>query len=138
VAVIKNIHEHQIDKKGKDSYKFMQLGAKYCVLKSKINHETTIFLKEEMEWEVLIDWISKGPFKIDLIFTENFRSLDYPAILCLKNPNEFKEQVTPNVKAVSGIFLLKKEVSEEGISLPKIELPEQFKEFLEIFNILPN
>ena len=34
VAVIKNIHEHEIDKKGKDSYKYAEEGATFSITKN--------------------------------------------------------------------------------------------------------
>ena len=34
IAVIKNIHEHQIDEEGKDSYKYIEAGANYAITKN--------------------------------------------------------------------------------------------------------
>jgi len=98
-AVIKNIHEHQIDKENKDSYKYAEAGAKFSITKNVYN-ETTIFLKEKIRIEKLLEWIAYGPYKIDLIFIEGFRNLDYPTILCAKNLSELESQLTNNVRMI--------------------------------------
>jgi molybdopterin-guanine dinucleotide biosynthesis protein B len=133
-AVIKNIHEHQIDKKGKDSFKFIEAGANYAITRN-IYNENTIFIKKEVKLPQLIDWISAGPFKIDLIFTEGFRTLDYPTILCVKELDEIESQLTPNVKMISGLICGKKEIADYILNIPIINIERDFQKFLSIFNI---
>ena len=83
-AVIKNIHEHEIDEEGKDSYKYSEAGAVYSITRN-VNNENTIFLKKPIKIEGLIDWLEQGPFKIDLFLIEGFKNLNYPSILCVRN-----------------------------------------------------
>ena len=45
VAVIKNIHDHQIDEEGKDSYEFSRYGAKYSITKNQNTRSLIKFLK---------------------------------------------------------------------------------------------
>ena len=133
-VVIKNIHEHQIDKEGKDSYIYTKKGANYAVTKN-IYDETTIFLKKKVIMEDLLEWISKGPFKVDIVFTEGFRELNIPTILCLKTIEEYKEQKNENIRIISGKISLiteKKEIDDH----PVLNIEESFNRFIEIFNIV--
>ena len=135
-AVIKNIHEHQIDKENKDSYKYAEAGAKFSITKNVYN-ETTIFLKEKIRIEKLLEWIAYGPYKIDLIFIEGFRNLDYPTILCAKNLSELESQLTNNVRMISGVICSKftHKNKKINIDLPIIDIQKEFEKFLKIFNI---
>ncbi len=133
-AVIKNIHEHQIDKQGKDSFKFIEAGANYAITRN-IYNENTIFIKKQIKLLKLIDWISTGPFKIDMIFTEGFRTLEYPSILCVKELEEIESQLTPNVKMISGLICGKKELTDYNLNIPIINIERDFQKFLTIFNI---
>ncbi|MHA1292389.1 MAG: molybdopterin-guanine dinucleotide biosynthesis protein B [Promethearchaeota archaeon] len=134
IAVIKNIHEHQIDKKGKDSFQYTKAGANFAITKN-IYNETTIFLKRKIEFETLIEWINKSPYSIEILFTEGFRDLSYPAILCLKNFNEINNQLTPNIRMISGLFLKNKTHEAIHLGIPIIDINKNFNKFLEIFNI---
>lgn len=134
VAVIKNIHEHQIDKKDKDSYKFGEAGA-YFSITQNINDETTIFLKKKISSEKLIEWLLKGPFNVDLIFFEGFRKLNYPTILCLKNWEELESQLNYNVKMISGLICLEEERKENELKIPIIDIENDFDKFLATFKI---
>ncbi|GAH10484.1 unnamed protein product, partial [marine sediment metagenome] len=58
-AVIKNIHEHEIDEEGKDSYKYSEAGAVYSITRN-VYSENTIFLKKSIEIEKLMDWLEQG------------------------------------------------------------------------------
>ncbi len=136
VAVIKNIHEHQIDKEDKDTFKYGEAGAVFSITQN-INNETTIFLKKEIELEKLLNWIVNCPYKINLIFIEGFRNLKYPTILCLKEWNNLKPQLTDNIKVISGIVCSKNHKKSKTINLdiPVIDIKENFNEFIEIFNL---
>lgn len=134
IAVIKNIHEHQIDEEGKDSYRYIEAGANYAITKN-IYNETTLFVKKEINFSQLINWISSGPFKIDLIFTEGFRTLNHPTILCVKEFNEIESQLTKNVKMISGL-ITKEDISNiTEFKLPIIDIEKDFVKFLNIFDI---
>jgi len=133
-AVIKNIHEHQIDKKGKDSFIYTQMGANYAITKN-IYNETTIFVKKKINIEELIEWINNGPFRVDIVFTEGFRELNIPSILCLKDIKEYEEQKNENIKIISGKISLIKQIKEIE-NLPVLNIERSFKRFLEIFHMI--
>ncbi|TFG07086.1 MAG: hypothetical protein EU539_05875 [Promethearchaeota archaeon] len=134
IAVIKNIHEHQIDKKGKDSYLFTEHGASYAITKNILN-ETTIFIKKEINIERIKKWLEAGPFEVDLIITEGFRDINYPTVLCLKDFGEFESQLNDNVKMISGLVALEEKPINEEINIPIINIETDFDKFLKIFNL---
>ncbi len=134
VVVIKNIHQHQIDKEGKDSYIFTEAGAVYSIIKNKFN-ENAIFFKKKINSEELIKWIIKGPFKVEIIFFEGFRNLSFPTILCVKELSEIKPQLNENVKAISGLIATSKLNQKSEIKLPIVDVEEKFESFLKIFEI---
>lgn len=134
VAVIKNIHEHQIDETGKDSYIYSESGATYSITKN-VNNETVIFSKKELNIEAIIEWLLKGPFKIDLVFTEGFRSLEAPTIICLKELKELKPQYNENIKMISGLICAKNRDFTNEFKLPIIDIQTDFDEFVKIFKI---
>jgi molybdopterin-guanine dinucleotide biosynthesis protein MobB len=129
VVVIKNIHQHQIDEEGKDSYIFTDAGAVLSIIKNKLN-ENAIFFKKKINIEELIRWVIKGPFKVDIIFTEGFRDLSYPTILCVKELSEIKPQLNENVKAISGLITTSKLSQKSEIKLPIVDAEENFESFL--------
>jgi len=133
-AVIKNIHEHQIDEEGKDSYEFTKAGANYSITKN-INNETTIFLKKELEISKLIKWLQNGPLGIDVLFFEGFRKLNYPMVLCVKNPGEMSDQINFNVKMISGAILTDGSYNDIESVIPIIDIEQDFQKFIEIFKI---
>jgi len=134
VVVIKNVHEHQIDEEGKDSYIYSEAGATYSITKN-INNETVIFSKKELNIETIIEWLLKGPFKIDLVFTEGFRSLDAPTIVCLKELKDLKPQYNENIKMISGLICAKRRDEPNEFKLPVIDIQTDFDEFVKIFKI---
>jgi molybdopterin-guanine dinucleotide biosynthesis protein MobB len=134
IVVIKNIHQHQIDDEGKDSNKFTEAGAVYSIIKNKFD-ENAIFLKKKINIEELISWVMKGPFKVDIIFTEGFRDLSYPTILCVEKLSEIKNQLNDNVKAISGLITTSKLSQNTEIKLPIVDTEENFESFLKIFEI---
>ncbi|GAJ00226.1 unnamed protein product [marine sediment metagenome] len=134
VVVIKNIHQHQIDEEGKDSYIFTEAGAVLSIIKNKLN-ENAIFFKKKINIEELIRWIIKGPFKVEIIFTEGFRNLAYPTILCVKELSEIKPQLNENIKAISGLITTSKLSQKSEIKLPIVDAEENFENFLKIFEI---
>ena len=134
IAVIKNIHEHQIDKEDKDTYKYGEAGAIFSITKN-IRDETTIFIKREIKICELMNWIANSPYEIDLIFIEGFRNLEYPTILCIKEWDDLRPQLSENIKMVSGLICSKKnnEAKKINIDIPIVNIEEDFKKFLEIF-----
>ncbi len=134
-AVIKNIHKHQIDEEGKDTSLFAEAGSNYTVAKN-IYDESTIFIKKNISIKNLIEWMELGPFKIDIVFTEGFRSLKAPTVLCVRNIEEIEEQLNSNVKMVlSQIVLSQDEMERINLKTPIINIKEDFDHFLKIFNI---
>jgi molybdopterin-guanine dinucleotide biosynthesis protein B len=134
VAVIKNIHQHRIDEKGKDSYLFSQAGAQYSIIKNEFE-ENAIFFKNEVKIDELIKWIESGPLKVDLIFTEGFRQLPYPAILCVKEFSEIEQQLSSNVKMISGFIVNDVSIFIDKSNIPIVDINKDFRRFLKIFNI---
>jgi len=134
VMVLKNIHQHRIDKEGKDSYIFTEAGAIYSIIKNKFN-ENAIFFNKKINIEELIKWVIKGPFKIDIIFTEGFRDLSYPTILCVKKISEIETQLNENVKVISGLITTSKLNQKSKFRLPIVDAEEKFESFLKIFKI---
>ncbi|MGQ4874388.1 MAG: molybdopterin-guanine dinucleotide biosynthesis protein B [Promethearchaeota archaeon] len=133
-AVIKDIHEHQIDKKGKDTYIYGEAGANYSITLN-VYGETTIFIKKEIHFKELIKWLEKGPFKIDILFIEGFKSQTNPSVLCVKNFKDIKELMTENVKALSGLFFKENITEIDDIKLPIINIIKDFEKFINIFKI---
>ena len=134
VAVVKNIHEHEIDKKGKDSYKYCEAGAVYSITKN-INDENTIFLKKKIDMEELIKWLKLGPFKVDLVFIEGFKNLTYPTILCVEKFSDIENQVGEDIKMISGRITNNDIPDDQDLKLPIIDIEKEFEKFLEIFGI---
>ena len=137
VAVIKNIHAHKIDEEGKDTHRFSEAGAKFAITRN-IHHETTIFLKEQLPLTSLLEWIQDGPYKIDIIFLEGFRDLDYPVVLCLNDLDDFKAQYTEKVKTISGLVIKKSTGLNAMEGVPIIDIEKDFERFLTIFGITSN
>ncbi len=135
VAVIKNVKHHPVDKKGKDSYKFTKAGASYSVIHN-INNETAIFIEnKDQNFEELLKWMKTGPYKIKVIFTEGFRNLNNPAVLCISKLNEIDEQLTENVKMISGVICLRDLSEKEVSNLQIIDIEKDFAKFLKIFTL---
>lgn len=135
VTVIKNIKHHQIDKKGKDSHIFTESGASYSIIQN-LNKEMAIFLNaEEIRLDEFINWLDRGPYEIDIVFTEGFRDLNHPTVLCISNIDEIEHQLTDNVKMISGIICGKNVIENITLGVPIINIEEDFQRFLEIFNI---
>lgn len=135
IVVIKNVKHHPIDKKGKDSYKFTEAGASYSVIQN-INNETAIFVEnKELKFETLLNWVKNGPYKVDIIFTEGFRDLYNPTVLCLSELNEIEEQLTENVKMISGTICLGDLKKKEILNLPIIDIENEFLKFVNIFTL---
>jgi molybdopterin-guanine dinucleotide biosynthesis protein MobB len=135
VTVIKNVKHHEIDERGKDSHIFTNSGASYSIIQN-LNNEMAIFLKaEENGFDKLIKWLEQGPYKIDIVFTEGFRDLNHPTVLCVNTIDEIKKQITNTVKMISGSISEKREVDNIPFNIPIINIEENFEEFLKIFKI---
>jgi molybdopterin-guanine dinucleotide biosynthesis protein MobB len=135
VTVIKNVKHHGIDKKGKDSRIFTESGASYSIIQN-LNKEMAIFLNaQDINFDELIKWLDQGPYKNNVIFTEGFRNLNNPTILCISNIDEIEPQLTDNVKMISGIICRKREITKITLDIPLINIEEDFQKFLKIFNI---
>ncbi|TFF97697.1 MAG: hypothetical protein EU547_03595 [Promethearchaeota archaeon] len=136
-AVFKYIHEHKIDKEGSDSYLYGKAGANYSITKNSYD-ETVIFLKKEVSIKELSKWIQMGPFKVDIIFTEGFRSLNTPTILCLENFDSMKDQLNKNVEMISGLICNNSNIEKlaRNIEIPIVDIRQDFQLFLKMFNII--
>ncbi|NVM34450.1 MAG: molybdopterin-guanine dinucleotide biosynthesis protein B [Candidatus Lokiarchaeota archaeon] len=135
IVVIKNVKHHPIDKKGKDSYKFIEAGASYSVIQN-INNETAIFVEnKDLKFKSLLNWVKNGPYKVDIIFTEGFRDLYNPTVLCISELNEIEEQLTESVKIISGNICLGDLKRKEILNLPIIDIENEFLKFVNIFTL---
>lgn len=135
IAVIKNVKIHPVDKKGKDSYIFTQAGASFSVIQNNQN-ETAIFMKMEgNKFQELYKWLKSGPFKLDIIFTEGFRDLNNPRVLCISKLSEIESQLTENVKMISGVICSKDLARNSVLDLPIVDIESQFSIFLDLFKI---
>ncbi|MFX0105124.1 MAG: molybdopterin-guanine dinucleotide biosynthesis protein B [Candidatus Hodarchaeota archaeon] len=136
VAVIKNVKHHPVDKKGKDSYKFTEAGALYSVIHN-INNETAIFIKNtDKIFKDLLNWMKAGPYKIDMIFTEGYRNLNNPTVLCISKLSEIESQMTEHVKMISGIISLRDLNERQVTRVPIIDIEREFSKFLKLFKII--
>lgn len=135
IAVIKNVKHHQIDEKGKDSYKFTEAGATYSLIQNDKSEIAVFFKKEEIRLEELLKWVENGPLKLNIVITEGFRNLSNPTVLCISNLNEVEEQLTKNVKMVSGVICSKDLKDKKILDLPIVDIKSQFSIFQEIFGI---
>jgi len=134
VSVVKYIHEHRIDEEGKDSFKFSEAGAVFSVIKNKFN-QNAIYLNKKISLEALIDWLNKSPFNVDLIIIEGFRDAPYPTILCVKEFKDIEVQLNKNVKLISGLIALNKISKEREDQIPIFSIQQNFKRFINKFNI---
>jgi molybdopterin-guanine dinucleotide biosynthesis protein B len=100
VFVLKNIHHHLIDSKGKDSYKFSEAGADVVITKS--DKQTTFFLNKAVDFEEIFDWLENLPIKPDIIITEGFRKLNNDKVLCVANYKDLEDQLDNSIKIISG------------------------------------
>jgi len=134
VSVIKYIHEHRIDEKGKDSFRFSESGAVFSIIKNKLG-ESAIFLKKDFNLEELITWLDQSPFNMEIIFFESFRNLPYPTILCVEDFKDVKEQLSENVKMISGLITKNTFAQNEELGIPVVDVDKNFKKFCKIFKI---
>ena len=134
VGVIKYIHEHRTNEKGKDSFRFSESGAVFSIIKNKFG-ESAIFLKKEFNLDELIIWLDQSPFQLDVIFFESFRNLPYPTILCVEELSQIGAQLNENVKMLSGLIITSKFTQNEEMDLPVVDVDKNFKEFCKIFKI---
>jgi len=134
VSVIKYIHEHRIDEKGKDSFRFSESGAVFSIIKNKLG-ESAIFLKKDINLEELITWLDQSPFNMEIIFFESFRNLPYPTILCVEDFKDIKEQLSENVKMISGLITKNTFAQSEELDIPVVDVDKNFKKFCKIFKI---
>ena len=134
VGVIKYIHEHRVDEKGKDSFRFSESGAVFSIIKNKFD-EIAIFLKKEINLDELITWLDQSPFKMEIMIFESFRNLPYPTILCVEELNQIGAQLNENVKMISGLITKSEITQSEEFDLPVVDVDKNFKEFCKIFKV---
>ncbi|MFW9865695.1 MAG: molybdopterin-guanine dinucleotide biosynthesis protein B [Candidatus Thorarchaeota archaeon] len=135
ISVIKNVKHHRIDDQGKDSYNFTKAGASYSIIKNEDN-EAAIFVNiNNLNFNRIIEWLQKGPYELDLVFTEGFRNFKHPTILCVNKLEEIKPQLNKYVKMVSGMICQNQIDSDNFTELPIVNIETSFRQFLEIFKI---
>ncbi|NHJ24618.1 MAG: hypothetical protein EAX89_08585 [Candidatus Lokiarchaeota archaeon] len=135
IACIKNVHQHKIDEEGKDSFEFTKAGARYSVIKNQFN-EHAFYIKSKLDVKTIIEWIKKGPSRVDLIFLEGFRDIDYPTVLCVRDYKEIEHQLSDKVKMISWILPSKDQSPKEYNGIPLMDISKNFNDFLKIFEII--
>ena len=133
-SVIKNIHEHRIDSMGKDSYTFTSVGAQYSIVRNKF-YENVIFINKDISIQTMIKWLQSGPLETDVFFLEGFRGLNFPTILCVEDSEGIKQQLTKNIKMISGMICSKKYEILDDLRIPIIDIVKEFTDFIKIFKI---
>lgn len=94
IGILKHdAHKFEIDKEGKDSYRFSQAGADNVIIASSEKLAMVQMLKQEKSVEEIINLFGD----LDIVLVEGFKSNDYPKIevhrkgvddnLLCKNPN---------------------------------------------------
>jgi molybdopterin-guanine dinucleotide biosynthesis protein MobB len=135
IAVIKNVKHHPIDEEGKDSYHFTKAGATYSVIRN-INNETAVFMKcKDSKLNDILEWLKNGPIKLNIIITEGFRNLGNPTVLCISSFDDIEEQLTANVRMITGLICSKDLTRKSIFNLPILSIEKQFEEFAKLFNI---
>lgn len=135
IIVIKNVHNHNVDSQGKDSFEFSNAGADFSIIKNK-DDDIAVFFKQDLSFDTIIDWISKLSEDIDLVFIEGFRDLKIPSILCAENFEDIEPQLNPNIKMISGLISIKTKRIKKIQGIPIIDIKNEFNKFLEIFGII--
>lgn len=77
VGVLKHdVHKLDIDKKGKDSYRFTQAGADNVIISSPEKLAMIKTLKQELEIEEILKYFGS----LDIVLIEGFKNNNYPKI----------------------------------------------------------
>ena len=88
-GVIKNVYMHSVDIEGKDSHRFLANGANFALIKNRFDNYA-LFFNNSIDFEILIEWIKKGPFEFDILFIEGFRNLKLPSVLCVNKEEDIE------------------------------------------------
>ena len=85
VATIKHdAHNFEIDRKGKDSYRFKQAGSRTVIIASS---EKVALIKDVEKENTLDELLSMIPFDTDIIITEGYKQSDKPKIEVFRKNN---------------------------------------------------
>lgn len=128
-ALKHDAHKFEVDKKGKDSYKFAKAGALEVVLASK----EKIALIKSLNEEKRIDNIVKLFNDVDIIFTEGFKNNNFPKIEVHRKSVDNKFLFNDE-KFEKGTFLaLATDENVEGILNLDLNNLEEIVSFIESF-----
>ena len=131
IFVLKNIHQHTIDTKGKDTYRFSEAGAEAVIARS--NKATTFFVNNALNLKDIIKWLEEAPIKPDIIITEGFRELKNDKILCVSSQEAIEEQFDNTIKVISGKIASESRRSEKSYEgIPIINALEEPEEIMKI------
>lgn len=84
IACIKQTNKnYEVDKKGKDTYRFSKVGSNFVLFMAK--KQTSLIINKEMKLKDLID-ILKKYFNLDLIFIEGAKDTIFPKIRIGEKP----------------------------------------------------
>ena len=131
IFVIKNIHQHAIDTKGKDTFRFSEAGADGVIATS--NKTTTFFVNDILDLNEIVKWLEISPIKLDIIITEGFRQLKNDKILCVSSDKDIEDQFDNTIKIISGKIASETPQSEKSYKgIPIINTLEDPKKIFEI------
>ncbi|MEM3382968.1 MAG: molybdopterin-guanine dinucleotide biosynthesis protein B [Nitrososphaerales archaeon] len=139
IGSIKHVHEPDftIDKKGKDTWRFAQAGAKKIAIIAPT--EVTIINKKEDQQIDLEEVIKKLEEGLDIIFLEGFHSLiakrsDIFKIITAKNDKDLKTNLdgtaNPIIAITGKVARLKPKISCSGI--PIIDIHSEGRKLVQL------
>ena len=100
VATIKHdAHNFEIDRKGKDSYRFKQAGSRTVIIASS---EKVALIKDVEKENTLDELLSMIPFDTDIIITEGYKQSDKPKIEVFRKNNS-KDLIFDNDESIVAI-----------------------------------
>lgn len=129
VGVLKHdAHKFEIDKKGKDSYRFTAAGADKMIISSSKKLAMVQTFENEMEIEEIIDYF-RGT---DIVIVEGFKSNSYPKIeVHRKGVDDNLLYTSPGFDQSSFLALASDESLDIGIDLLDLNDEESICNFIE-------
>ena len=119
VGVLKyDVQKFEIDKEGKDSYRFTKAGADTMIIASAKKLAMVQVLKEEESIDTVIDRFEG----MDLIIIEGFKSNSYPQIEVHIRERTSKLLINSSEFDASNIIALATDEILESVKLPQLDL----------------
>ena len=129
VGVLKHdAHKFEIDKKGKDSYRFSAAGADNVMLASSNKVALMQNLHEEKELDQLLGMFDN----MDIVFIEGFRSNDYPKIEVHRSVRDHNFLYNdPNYNNESFVAIASDEAIDTNIPVMDLNNVQKIAQFIE-------